>query len=277
LRLSLVICTLLTLFACKELQEDGKVVATAYGYKLYEDEVTSQIPDDVSFEDSVFIAQEVINLWVEKHVLINEANRQLTEEEKDKSEEIEQYKNDLLIYEVLNKLSSAEVDTVFSDVELEEYYNQNIEDFELQQNIIKVIFYKIPSNTPRINKLWADFEKDFASAHEKLQKIADKKGNSYTKRNSWVLFDDILKEVPINTYNQEHFLSNNKNIRLKDGSYEYFIKIVDFQTRSGVKPFSLAKEDIKPVLLMKRQKELVKTIETKLIRDAYSSNKVKVY
>lgn len=263
--------------ACKDLQEDGKVVATAYGYKLYEEEVTQEIPDDVSFEDSVFIAQEIINLWVEKHVLINEANRRLTEEQKDKSEELEQYKNDLLIYEVLNKLSSEEVDTVFTDIELEEYYNQNIEDFELQQNIIKVVFYKIPSNTKKINKLWEEFEQDLASAHDKLQRIADEDGNSYTKRNSWILFDDILKEVPINTYNQEHFLSNNKNIRLKDGKYEFFIKIVDFQTKSGVKPFSLAKEDIKPVLLMKRQKELVKTIETKLIREAYSTNKVKVY
>ena len=139
------------------------------------------------------------------------------------------------------------------------------------------MFYKVPTYTPTLNQLWSEFKKDFKSAHEKLTAISEAKGNNYTDRYNWVLFDDILKEVPINTYNQEHFLSNNKDIRLKDGDYTYFIKIIDFKTRNGVKPFELAKEDIIPVLKLKRQKEMIKEVETNLIKQAYSKNKVRIY
>lgn len=274
-----ILLTLLFAFACKQATEvkSGKVLAEAYGEKLYLSDVSVEVPEDISYEDSVFLVQELVNLWVEKRVLLNEADKTLTASEKDKSKELEEFKNDLLIFEVLDKLSESSIDTSFTDVEIEEYYNDNIEDFELVQNIIKVMFYKVPTYTPTLNQLWSEFKKDFKSAHEKLTAISEAKGNNYTDRYNWVLFDDILKEVPINTYNQEHFLSNNKDIRLKDGDYTYFIKIIDFKTRNGVKPFELAKEDIIPVLKLKRQKEMIKEVERNLIKQAYSKNKVRIY
>ena len=92
-----------------------------------------------------------------------------------------------------------------------------------------------------------------------------------------MFFDDILKEIPINTYNQEHFLSNNKNIKIADDGFVYFVKIYDFKIRSSISPFSMERENIKDILRMKRQKEMVNSIETKLLDEAYSKQKIKTF
>ncbi len=268
---------MLAFTSCYKSQDKGQVLAEAYGKKLYIDELQKVISPGASFEDSVFMAKEYINVWLSKQVLLHEAEQVLSLEQKDKSQQLEQYKNDLLIYEVLNQLSLNELDTELPESELEEYYNENIDEFELTQNIIKINFFKIPNSSENFDMLWSSFKANDESINEKLISLSEKGGNYYTDKTSWVYFDDILKEIPINTYNQEHFLNNNKLIKVKDGDYSYFIKIIDFKIRSDTSPFSMEVDNIKKILLMKRQQELIKAIETNLIEEAYSNNKVRVY
>lgn len=273
---AIVLGCIIVLAAC-ESEQKGKVLAEAYGKKLYATELSSVLSDDVSFEDSVFIVKEYINVWLSKQVILNQVGSVLSPQEKDKSKQLEQYKNDLLIYEVLNKLSLNQLDTTFSKVELEEYYNQNINEFELSQNILKINFFKVPFDAEDINLLWSNFKANDESVNAKLIELSTDGGNYYTDKESWVFFDDILKEIPINTYNQEHYLNNNKFIRLKDGDFVYFVTIIDFKIRSNTSPFSMETDNIRKILLMKRQQALLKSIETKLIEEAYSNNKVIVH
>lgn len=262
--------------ACNE-PNKGVVVAEAYGNKLYEDELLSLVSENISKEDSVFITKEYINVWLRQQVLLHQAEQLLSLEEKDKSKQLKEYETDLLTYGVLNKLALTELDTSFIESELEAYYEENTTDFELSQNIIKIRFYKISNEVQDIDLLWSSFKYGDKTIFPKLKYLSEEDGNYYTNDSTWVYFDDILKEIPINTYNQEHFLNNNKNIRLKDGEYVYFIKIVDFKIRSTTSPFSLEKENIKQILLMKRQQELIKSIETKLVDEAYSKKEINVF
>ncbi len=274
--LPIISAILILVSSCKQ-EDPGKVLAEAYGEKLYDKELENITREGISFEDSVFLVKEYINVWLAKQVLLHEASTVLTEKEKDKSAQLEEYKNDLLIYDVLNKLSMQQMDTSFTNIELEEYYNQHISEFELSQNILKINFFKIPEASEDIDLLWSNFKAGDESVNAKLIELSKEGGNYYTDKNSWVFFDDILKEVPINTYNQEHYLNNNKFIQLKDGDFLYFVKIIDFKIRSNTSPFSLEKDNIRKILLMKRQQALIKSIETKLITKAYSNNKIRVH
>lgn len=265
-----------SLLGCQS-TDQGNAVVEVYGITLYDTELEGVVSADMSYEDSVFRTKEYINVWVAKHVLLQKANEVLTEEEKDKSKQLAEYRSDLLTYEVLNKLALNEVDTFFSDQELEEYYEEHQQDFELTQNIIKLTFYKIPETEEDIDLLWASFRSGDASINGRLATLAGEEGNYFTENEEWVYFDDILKEIPINTYNQEHYLNNNKNIRIVDGDFVYFVKIHDFKIRSSISPFSVESDNIKDILLMKRQKEMVNTIETKLLDEAYSTKKIRTF
>ncbi|MGB0849863.1 MAG: hypothetical protein ACPGTP_01340 [Bacteroidia bacterium] len=256
---------------------EGKVIAEAFGNKLYETELESVISADASLEDSIFITKEYINVWLNNQVLLNQAEVLLSPSEKDKSKELAQYKADLLSYEVLNKLAVQELDTSFREEELLSYYNDNLDEFELSQNIIKIVFYKVPRDAEDIGLLWRAFKAGDQSINGKLRSLSELGGNYFTDKTTWVYFDDILKEIPINTYNQEHYLNNNKFIRLNDGSFVYFIEIIDFKIRSTTSPFSMERNNIREFLLMKRQQKLVKSIETKLLEEAYRKKQIQIF
>lgn len=256
---------------------EGIVVAEAYNKTLYLSDLEKVISEKASFEDSIFIAKEYINVWLSQQVLLHKAELLLSPAEKDKSKQLADYKRDLLSYEILNKLALEELDTVFSDDELRQYYEENSDEFELSQNIIKIIFYRIPSETDDINLLWSSFKNGDESIKGRLKSLAENGGNYYLNGDAWVYFDDILKEIPINMYNQEHYLNNNKFIRLNDAEDVYFIKILDFKIRSSTSPFSIERENIEKILLMKRQQQLIQTIETKLIEEAYNKKEIKIF
>ena len=270
------ILTICSIIACDS-NTSGKVIARAFGNELYDTDIADLISDDASYEDSVFFTKEFINIWVSKQVLLNEAERILDAQEKDKSRELEAYKHDLLSYELINKLVRQEIDTTFSDEELELYYEDNKNEFELTQNIIKLIFYKVPLNSKNLDLLWSSFRANDQSIYPTLLSLSKRGGNYYENGNSWVFFDDILKEIPINTYNQEHYLNNHKYIRIIEGDFIYFIKINDFKTRSMLSPFVLEKRRIKEILLNKRQQELQISIESNLLEKAYSNNHIQVF
>lgn len=270
------ILTICSIIACDS-NTSGKVIARAFGNELYDTDIADLISDDASYEDSVFFTKEFINIWVSKQVLLNEAERILDAQEKDKSKELEAYKHDLLSYELINKLVRQEIDTTFSDEELELYYEDNKNEFELTQNIIKLIFYKVPLNSKNLDLLWSSFRANDQSIYPTLLSLSKRGGNYYENGNSWVFFDDILKEIPINTYNQEHYLNNHKYIRIIEGDFIYFIKINDFKTRSMLSPFVIEKRRIKEILLNKRQQELQRSIESNLLEKAYSNNHIQLF
>lgn len=261
------------LSGCKESPEE-EVVAEAFGNKLYKSELDRLFTKNTSSEDSVFIVKEYINSWVTRQVILNEANTILSPEERDKSRELEAYKNDLISYEVLNKLAAQQVDSNFTEEELRNYYNSNIEEFELTENIVKIMFFRIPEELEKEQDLWLDFNRNDEDGMKELVKIAKEKGSYFTDTSSWLFFDDILKEIPINTYNQEHFLNNNTYIRINEGNYVYFVKIHDFRIKSGNSPFDLEKERIRKILFVQKQQETLAEIETQLVQKAYNNNKI---
>lgn len=272
---NLLYLSILVLMGCSS--SEGDVVAEAYGNKLYAKDLKDLVGKSATSEDSVFITQEYINLWISKQVLLHKATEILSEAEQNKEKQLAEYKVDLLSFEVLNKLALQVVDTNFNDIELEEYYNENEEDFELAQNILKINFFKIKEGSPDAENLWQKFKKDDETAYTELKALSKKGGNYYLNKTNWVYFDDILKEIPINTYNQEHYLNNNKYIRFNESGFLYLIKIIDFKIRSDISPFILEKENIKDLLIMKRQQEMVKEIETNLVEEAYNNKDIKKF
>lgn len=274
---TLILVVSIILSACNPEPKGDDVVAEAFGNKLYATEISKVIGDDLTYEDSVFITKEYINVWLSKQVLLNKADEILTVAEKDKTKALEQYRLDLLTYEVLNKLANQELDTSIDEAELHEYYDNNVDEFELSQNILKIVFYKIPKSTEDADMLWSSFKAGDGSIIGTLKVLAKENGNYYDDDQSWVYFDDILKEIPINTYNQEHYLNNNKYIQLDDADMVYFIKILDFKIRSTISPFSMESGNIRDILIMKRQQKLVRSIETKLLEEAYSNKQIKTF
>lgn len=256
----------------------GKLMASVYGEELYASEISAALGSISSQRDSNAAVKEFVNAWVKRQVLLHEAQEKLSDEEKDKSLQLDQYLNDLLVYELEQKIIGQKLDTAVSDLEINRYYNNNRSNFELKENIVRMIFFKLPSDLPKIDKLWSQFQKGRKEDLEELTLTAvETGGNFFRDEDVWLSFNDLVKEIPINTYNQENFLNNTKLIRLNDNKFVYFVKILDFKIRNSASPLEFERDKIKNIILNKRKVSTVQRYEEELIRKGEENNKIKKF
>lgn len=256
----------------------GKVIATVYKYNLYEGDLDGVIPPGLSTEDSTRRAENFINSWVREMLLLSKAESNLPAQDKEMEKKLADYKNSLIIYAYETELVHQKLDTIVSDDEIETYYNEHPNDFQLRDNIVKVIYVKVDKKAPNIPKLknWVKSEKP--ADREELDKYCRQFAtNYYLDDNSWLFFDDLLKEVPIQTYNRELFLQNNRFVEVADSSHLYFLNIKGFMTRNSQSPLSFEKENIRNIIVNKRKLELIDKMHDDLYKEAVTNNSIKIY
>ena len=95
----------------------GEVVAKVGDHKLFRSQLDNYIPGGVSASDSAALARQYINAWAEDLLLLDMAEEQLSEAEKDVSAELERYRQTLLKYRYEQLYVDQRLDTLITDEE----------------------------------------------------------------------------------------------------------------------------------------------------------------
>jgi hypothetical protein len=261
----------------KRNETGGKVLAEVYNYKLYESDLKSAMTEDMSKDDSARFAQTYINSWVREMLLVHQAEQNLGSDEKNVEEQLRKYRNSLIIYNYEQKLVQQQLDTIVSEAEIEKYYNEHPDDFTLKNNIIKVVYVKVDKKAPNVAKL-----KNWIRSTKPLDKT-ELEGyclqfavNYYLDDQSWLLFDDLLKEVPIPTYNKELFLQNNRYVEVSDTTHLYFVDIRGFMIRDSKSPITFEKENIRSIIINQRKRDLIDRMRNDIYNDAINKKEIKI-
>ncbi len=128
-------------------------LARVFDYYLYPSDISDAIPVGTSVQDSIILAKRYVDTWVKDQLMLHQAEQALTEEQKDFETQIAEYHRSLLIYSYRQKLLQQKLDTIVTDQEIQTYYEENINNFILGQDVIKGTFIKVPLNAPRIDQL----------------------------------------------------------------------------------------------------------------------------
>jgi hypothetical protein len=272
---------LLFLCGCNETETPstptGKVVAQVFDYKLYSDQLTDLVPVGTSKDDSLRIVSTYINSWAREMVLVHKAEQNLTQAQKNVQKQLDTYRNSLIIYAYEKELVRQKLDTVVSEQEIATYYDAHPSDFELKDNIIKVVYVKVDKKAPNLAKLRTLYKSERPQDRKELEGWCRQFAtNYYLDDNSWLLFDDLLKEIPIETYNKELFLQNNRDVEVADSTSFYFVHIKGFMTRNSRSPLTFERENIRNIILNKRKRELIDSMRDNLYKEALESEKVKI-
>jgi len=255
-----------------------KAIARANNSYLYLDDVKDLVPQGTSSKDSLERLNKYIDNWVRESLVIQKAEDNLTDEQKDVEKQLQDYRNSLITYIYEKELVQQKLDTTIDNQEIEEYYNNNRNNFELKDNIIKVVYVKVNKKAPGINKLQKWYKSDNLKDRELLAGYCHQFAeNFYLDDNSWLLFDDLLKEIPIQTYNKELFLQNNRFVEVSDSSNSYFLNIKGFKIRNSISPLSFEKENIKNIILNKRKLQLIIKMKEDIYNDAANNKKIEIY
>lgn len=283
MRKALLFCSVITLLvsACQNKgdlneQEEDTLLARVFDAEL----MLSQIPRDLfagaNGDDSVSLLKLYVNDWVKQQVLMYHAQENLGSELPASIEsKVEQYRRSLLIYEYQRALLAERLDTQVSHEEIERYYQANEKNFELKRNIVRMRYVKVPNETQDAAKAKKWFLSDDASDRFKLLEFCEKYAvNSYFDEDSWLSFDDLLKEIPLKNYDEETFLKQNKFVELKDEDYTYWVFIRSFRVKNNTSPLEFEEDNIRAILINQRKVKLLKEMEGSLLDEARNNNQI---
>lgn len=257
-----------------------KRVARAFDVYLYQSDVEGIVPKGTKPADSLKILNEYLTRWMQQQVIVHQALNNLDARQIDFSRQMEDYKNSLIIYAYEKELISEKLDTTIAGHDIEDYYNQNKNDFELKNDIVKIIYVKVPKKAPKQDKLKGWINSADIKDKEKLAAFCNQNASNYfLDDNVWLMFDDVLKEIPIQTYNQDIFLQNNNNriVQIADTDYVYYLNIKGYMVKNSISPLSFEKENIKKILLNKRKMNLVEKMKLNSFEQAQVHNDVELY
>lgn len=278
--LTYIVCCGLLFISCepkKSESNDLEVVAKVYSTVLYEDEVGDQIPFDATFEDSLSIRNSYVNAWVDRQLMVHQAELNLPIEEQDMSAKLEKYKNDLLIYSYQNQLLTEKLDTNVSDAEIESYYENNFDRFKLADYIVKARYIKLDSSSFKNKKVKAWLMSDKDGDQAKLEAFCYMHSANFSLEDQWQYLYELLQEVPIVSYNKEKLLKNKKLIEFYDNGYLYLVRLVDYKLKNGVSPISLERGNIKRIILNNRKLEFLASLKSDIYEKAKNTQEIEIY
>lgn len=258
---------------------EGRVmVARAFDYILYSEDLIGIVPAGASEVDSISITGNFIENWIRQKSVLHKAEKNLDDEKKDVAKKLEEYRNSLLTYAYETELVRQNLDTVVTEDEIESFYDKNKNNFELKDNIIKVNYLKLNKKSPKLAKVkdWfrSSSEKDRKSLQDYCHQYAL---NYFLDDSTWLLFDDLLKEIPIKTYDKEQYLQNNRNIEIEDSVNIYLVSIKGFMMKNSLSPLSFERNNIRTMIINQRKLALVERMEREAYEDARKNGDVEVY
>ena len=248
---------LIFLFSCSLVKQnenqDDQIIARVGDKFLLRDEILYQ----ESMGDSVSVFSNQINDWLKKQLLLKSAY-QSDELRLLIDRKVEKYRDDLLLFEFEKLMLMSNPSQEVSLVELENYYDENIEDFILPFNLVQALYAKISLQVPGLNTFISDFRRYPNTDTDKvLSFIYQFSEKSFIEDSIWVKFDDIVIGTPFpNNIDKNNFLKNRTFYQMRDDEYVYLIKILDKKLKGDFSPLNFEVDVINTIILNKRKQDL---------------------
>ena len=112
---------------------------------------------------------------------------------------------------------------------------------------------------------------------ELLKKAQNESLNFFLEDNVWLYFNDILKEIPIKTENQEAFLKENKYFEVSTDSIVYLLVFKDYMLSNSPAPLVMVKDRIESIIFAMKKNNFLSVYRNKLYQEASKNKEIKIY
>lgn len=245
---------------------------------LYPSDIEGLVKGNMSVEDSLAIIDNYINQWIQQMVVLDKAKNNI---DKSFEKELQSYKNSLITYEYEQSIVTQLLDTSVSDAEIQSYYSANKENFTLKNNIVRMMYVKIDKESPSLSKIKRmmfssrEFTEDLLVDIQKLSSIHAQE--SFFDVQMWLPFSDFQKIIPIETYNEEMYIKQNRNITILDDTSAYLARILEFKIVDEISPLSFEYSNIRNIILNKRKIAIIEKMQQDLLRAAEIDNNIEYF
>ena len=239
------------------------VVAECYGKYLYESDLKGIVPEHTSIMDSLQRVNSFIDSWIERQVLLHQAETNLSKEQLDLKKQMEEYRNTLVIYAYETQLINQKLDTVVSEDEIATYYEQNKEDFQLRNTMVRVAYVVLRDDC----KQKEDFIKLMNDPDTLMLQNLDVLSTSYAEKShldvdTWMRLDELTNIIPMEILNPESFLKRNRFVSLDSDDYTYLVRFEEYLLEESISPLAIERDNIRGVILTQRKQRFIERMKS---------------
>src|SRR5680860_590154 len=281
LKFLLVLCFSTFLQSCNYYKEteEREVVARVNENYLYKEDIQALIGENVTEEDSILIVSNFITRWATQQLLIDRAKYNLSiEVQKEFDELVKNYKNELYTKAYADALVAKKLDTSFNESEIESYYEEHLENFRLNEDLVKLRFINLDKNSLDFKDIKRKFIRFNEEDKADLDKIALQFKAFSFNDSVWVSTRSVFDRIaPLSDSNKSQLLKKSNFLELEDSLEVYLVYVNDVLLRNDQAPLEYANSTIKQIILNKRKAELVKELEKDITRDAIENKQFEIY
>lgn len=255
--------------------DDPGTLVSVHGYTLTKEDVENVVPKSASSSDSMLIAESFVKKWVKDILTYEVAQRNIGKEEEDINRLVEEYRRSLLRHRYLEHMVRSRLSAEIRESDKMTFYQENIQRFVLDKNLIKGLFLKIPAQAPDLNEVRKWYKSDTPESLENIEKYSIQNASIYDYfYDRWIDFDEILDKMPAQISNQGQYLKTYHHVELTDSVYCYFLNISEYILAGNTAPYEFADAQIQEMIINKRKVDYLKEFEEELYRDAVRNGDV---
>jgi hypothetical protein len=267
------IWVILLFISCKS-ESNEKNLARFKDVYLNKSEIINEVPITLNQEDSAIFADNYIHKWLVNQMIMDKSEEMIPMEVQKVEKKINKYKMSLISYEFEQFYINKRLDTSISKFQISNYYENHLDDFVLNDYVVKCMYLQVPKKSKFIKEIKKNYSLTNEEMIDEIMKIGQNEEVSlYYNPEEWVFFDDLMKQIPIlEKYSKIEFIKKKKKVILEFNNYIYFVNVFDYIIKNGTSPLSFEENKIKSIILNQRAKSLRKKLRQDLYNDGIKNN-----
>ena len=269
---TIALCLLVVFAACKRFPnpfEGERVLARAGKDALRLMDLEAVLPTGITGADSVKWVENYVDRWVRDNLKLQEAMLIFGDDAADE-ELVRAYRNSLITRRLEQHLIEKMAgDSLYSEKDLHDYYNEHRGDFVLDRSIVKgrvVAFPTAYRQKTRLKQLFASWRGDEA---DEVLAMAQKGAFTLREVNDWTEYSQFLALLPTRrNASYDDLLTRSGVQEMTDGGMTYWFVIAEKRTAGETTPYEMVSEIVRQSVATRRRAEIVKASEDSIYRAA---------
>ena len=274
---SLFIFTALLFTSCSNISDNNSndLIARAGENFLYQ----NQLPSFSSEQDSILRYLNYIETWAKEKILYDLSLTNLSQSKKnDLDLLVEKYKVDLYINSYKDLIVNSRIDSIVTDQEIESFYNMNIDNFKLNENLLKYRYLKVPSDNINISRIRRYIQRLNESDRDFLDSLNFQFADLKINDTVWFTEREVISSIEfINQKNKSNYMRINRLYEFEDEQYTNYFIVKDLLKSGNIPPISYLYDRIKSNIINQRKLNLIQNINKEILNDALKSSKYEVF
>ena len=267
----------LLILSCSNINNDNSndLIARAGENFLYQND----LPSFSSRQDSLLRYKNFVELWAKEKLLYDLSLTNLSQSKKNELDLlIEKFKIDLYINSYKDLIVNSRIDSIVTNEEIESYYNANIDNFTLNETLLKYRYLKVPSDNININRIRRYIQRLSNDDRDFLDSLNFQFAELKLNDSVWFAERDVISSIEfINQTNKSNFMRVNRLYEIKDDQYINYFIVKDLLKSGNIPPLSYLYDRIKLNIINQRKIDLIKNINKEILNDALKSSKYETY